>query len=334
MALDLKSLISQAKGKRSVHVKAHERTEPTGKKSLVDEYIKYIDLNAPDEEMSKNVDKMDPEDTIDMDVEHMELPDPDDEDLDEETPEKDMSFTVLEQAQLPKIDVSEINGLIINWQKRRDEDSMRQLVDHFSNLIYFFANKYKTGSIPYKLIVLRGKALLVKAADTYNPTKGAKFNTHLTNYLKKLYRFTNDNANIAKIPEQRVRKISNYRMAYATLEERLGRPPTEIELADELSWPVKEVHRLVEEDKRKEILNFGEEYSYGDLGVKSSKMFNIINLVYHDASPEEQYIIEHTTNLVNKKQMSTEELAKKLKLPESKVKYMLSIIKKRIMESL
>lgn len=333
MPIDLKSLIGQSKGKKTVKVHEHTRVNPSGKTSLVDEYLKYVDLND-EPEMSTNMDNPMVEDSVDIDVENRPLPDPEDEDYDEpDTAPR--PITVLEQAQLPKVDPKEINDLIVNWKTKRDEDSMRRLIDHHMKIIYFNANKYKTNSIPYNLIVLKGKALLVKAADTFDPNKGAKFNTHLTNYLRKLTRFVNDSANIAKIPEQRSRKITAFKNAKATLEVKLDREPTEIEMSDYLSWPIKEVHRMVKElEAGAEILNFGEGASWSDLGISSSKIHSIVNLIYHDSTPEEQVILEHTTNLAGKKQLSTQELSKKLKLPESKIKYMMSNIKKRIIENL
>ena len=334
MPIDLKNLIGQSKGKKTVKVHEHVRHNPSGKTSLVDEYLKYVDLNDEPEDLSSKVDKNMVEDSVDIDVENRPLPDPEDEDYEDVDPNP-RPITVLEQAQLPKVDPKEINDLIRNWKTKRDEDSMRRLIDHHMKIIYFNANKYKTNSIPYNLVVLKGKALLVKAADTYDPNKGAKFNTHLTNYLRKLTRFVNDSANIAKIPEQRSRKITAFKHAKATLEVKLNREPTEIELSDHLSWPIKEIHRMVKElEAGAEILNFGEGTSWSDLGISSSKIHSIVNLVYHDSNPEEQFILEHTTDIAGKKQLSTQEIAKKLKLPESKVKYMLSNIKKRIVENL
>ena len=104
-------------------------------------------------------------------------------------------------------------------------------------------------------------------------------------------------------------------------------------MSDELSWPIKEIVRLKDELSRNEVINYGSDYSYGDLGINSSKIDSVIKLVYLDATPDEKVVLEHITNIKNKKQLSIKDLSKKLKLPENKVKYLISNIKKKIVEN-
>lgn len=333
MGFNLKDLVNAAIGKKPVKVKQHLRREPGGRTTVVDAYTKLIekenepevttDSDTTDEDLVANLDN--PPDSVEETSSELDY-------ADEDLP-IDTTLSKNEQLALPKIKEAEIFPLLAKWQKNKDEDSMYQLLNYYGGIIYFNANKYKTGSIPYNLTVLEAKRLFIKAADTFDLKRGIKFNTHLTNYLKKLYRFVNDNTNIAKIPEQRIRKINAYKMALATLEDRLDREPTDAELSDELSWPIKELVRLRGELKRAEILEFGEDYSYGDLGINSPDVHNAIKSVYYDASKEEKFIIEHVTAIFGKPQLSITELSKKLKLPESKIKYLISNIKKKLIEN-
>lgn len=339
-------LIQKVKGKKPVKVREHVRRNPDGAGiSVVDEYVKLIQ-DKPEEEDRKNVE----DETWDEDQEHdlmEELNEPEEAveppiDLEEDYAEQDIpidnTVSKNEKLALPKIKEEEVLPLIVDWQKQKTEDSMRQLLTFYNGLLLYFANKYKTGSIPYNLTVLEAKRLFILAANSYNPKKGAKFNTHLTNYLKKLYRFVNDNTNIAKIPEQRIRKIEAYNMALAQLEDKLDRVPTDIEVADYLSWPQKEVARLRLETGRKEILEFGTSdsgasYSFGDLGINDTQIDSSIRLVFLDSSPEERYVMESVIKVFNKPQLSIKDISRNLKLPESKIKGMISNIKKRIIEN-
>lgn len=332
--VDFQEIIDRVKGKKSVKVKEHHRKQ-NNKDVIVDAYTKLIEkteAKEPDEnlEIESDLDDLDnldaPEDS------GLEMHDsPDEEDL-EVDPDEKITFTKVEKSLLGKIKDEEVNGLIIKIKKSNKEDDWRQLYDKYMGILYYQANKYKTSNIPYNLILLQAKALMLKAVQTFDPKRGTKFNTHLTNYLKKLYRFVNENANIAKIPEQRVRKIKAYNWAFAKLEAKLGRPPIDVEMSDELSWPIKEITRLKDELSRKEVIDFGTDYSYGDLGINSSKIDTIIKAVYLDATPEEKVVMEHITNIKNKPQLSVKELSKKLRLPENKVKYIISTIKKNIIE--
>ena len=118
------------------------------------------------------------------------------------------------------------------------------------------------------------------------------------------------------------------------MEDRFGREPTDAEVADELSWSLKEVNRLRNELSRADIINFGDDYSYGDLGIMSNKTNEVIRMVYMDSTPDEKFIIEHTYNISGKKQLSLKDIAKKLRVSESKVKIMVSNIKNKILENL
>jgi len=312
-------IIDKVKHKKKVEVREHLRKTPKGL-TRVEHYTKYIN---EEEKKEVPIDEVDDElKTVDEDV------------LDEisEEPDEEVKFTKGEIEVLPKVEPNELPTLIKNWQEHRDEESLLRILKTYDKLLQYHANKYKTTPIPYNLILLEAKRWLIKAVETYNPNKKAGFNTHLTNYLRKLFRFVGVNQNLAKIPEQRIRKINIYLTTKAKLEDRLGREPSDAELSDELSWSIKEIQRLRNELNRAEILNFGEDYSYGDLGIESDKISKALKIVYYSGSKEEQFIIEHTTNIFGKKQLSIAEIAKKLKIPESKVKSIMSNINKKIIE--
>lgn len=314
-------LIDKVKGKKKVNVHEHLRKTPQGW-TRVEHYTKFIDEEKKDvpleelDEEFKTVDEKDDDDEIFQDIDH----------------DAEVVLTKGEIEALPKVEPHELPDLIKKWQTSKDEESILRILNTYDRLLHFHAGKYKTAPIPYNLILLAAKKYLIKAVDTYNPNKKAGFNTHLTNYLKKLYRFVGVNQNIAKIPEQRIRKINDYNTVVAKLSDKLGREPTDAELSDELSWSIKEVQRLRNELKRAEILNFGEDYSFADLGIESDKVSKAIKIVYYDGSKEEQFILEHTTNIFGKRQYKISDIASKLKISEAKVKAIMSNINKKIIE--
>jgi len=323
IAIDFGKLIQQVKGKEKVDVKTHYR-KSNGTLTRVDHYTKYIEKHK--EDVEPEIEDLDP------DLLTVDEPEEDYADTDVFI---DEGLTPSEEAILPPKEVlKDISVSIKAWKTKRDEEALKLIIEKYNNILYFHANKYKTSPIPYNLILLECKRLLIKALDTFDPGKKAAFNTHLTNYLKKLYRFVGENQNIAKIPEQRIRKINDYNTTLAKLEDRFGRVPTEAEMADELSWSIREVGRLRNELGRAEILQYGEDYSFSDLGVVSNKTPEAIKLVYFDASPEGKFVIEHTYGISGKKQFTTKEIAKKLKISEAKAKYIISDIRSKIIENM
>lgn len=359
MAFDLTKLVDLVRGKKSINVKSHERSKPTGGETSVNAYLKLVALEKA-KNKNKDIESGITDETIEKDLtldtyEDAEKDDvvesdedKDDEEvsenldspgvdinLDEANDDSDLSDTIskIEIETLKDIKEEDIKPLIVAWQTKGDEEAIKKVLDFYMPIIVFHANKHKTGPIPYNLVILRAKQLAINAATQYKPDKGTRFNTFLTWYLKKLYRFVNDNKNIAKIPEQRVRKVTAYQNAHASLSIRLDREPTDIEIADELNWPVKEISRLRNELSRREILSYGETTSYADLGIHSPKLNNALKLVHLDSSNEERFILEHITEGFNKKQLSLKDIAKKLKISESKVKYLISNLKMKILEN-
>lgn len=315
-------LLSKVKGKKKVDVKSHVRENPNNTISRVEHYSRFIKEEREDR----------PLEDFDDEQKTIPLSDIDEKDYADEENEREIPVTRAEKEAMPKAEPHEMNQLIKNWQEKRDEHSLMRIIATYERLLHFHAGKYKTAPIPYNLIMLEAKRLLIKAVDTYKPDRGAAFTTHLTNYLKKLFRFVGINQNLAKIPEQRIRKINIYKTTTAILEDKLGRAPTDAEMADELSWSIKEVQRLRNELNRSEILNFGQDYDYGDLGIDSDKIPAAIKMVYYDGTKEEQFVLEHTTNIFGKKQYGFSDLAKKLKMPEGKVKNIMSNLNRKIIE--
>lgn len=320
-------IIDKVKNKKKVDVKEHLRKIPGGL-TRVDHYSRFIDNEKENitDETSKEI-KIDEVDDELKSVNEDDILN----DIEEE-PDEEIKLTKGEIEVLPKVEPHELPTLIKNWQDHKDEESLLRILNNYDRFLRFHANKFKTSPIPYNLILLEAKRWLIKAVETYNPNKKAAFNTHLTNYLRKLFRFVSVNQNIAKIPEQRILKINNYKSAATQLEDKLGREPSDAELADELSWSVKEVQRLRNELGRAEILNFGKDYSFSDLGIESDKISKALKIIYYDGSKEERFIMEHTTNLFGKKQYNILDLANKLKISESKVKSIMSNINKKVME--
>lgn len=114
-------------------------------------------------------------------------------------------------------------------------------------LIRSQVGKYKNSGLPYKALELEGKKLASHALDTYDPNKGTQINTHVTNYLQKLSRFTNTYQNVGHIPEPRALMLGRYETIFSNLEEEKGREPTIQELADAMHVPPAEITRLQSE---------------------------------------------------------------------------------------
>lgn len=114
-----------------------------------------------------------------------------------------------------------------------------------------FAQKvrqWKPKMIPESVYNAELQKHAIKAFQSYDPTKGAALNTHVTNFLKKALRFGNLHANMGYLPEGQSAYIGAINKATDILQEELGRPPTPQEIHDHLQQdPDKDYRKLTPE---------------------------------------------------------------------------------------
>ena len=169
--------------------------------------------------------------------------------------------------------------------------------------------------VPQPAVVGFGQTLALQALDSYKPQK-AGLRTHLENNLRGMSRFVNQNKNVARIPEHRALKVSAYKNAVQRLGVELGHKPSQMEIADELSWPLRDVQQM-------EISLRG--------AVAESEAFESSQKVFHDRfnerlefarfvmSPKDKQIVDHLYGLHGKPQLSVAATAAQVGVSPSKV---------------
>lgn len=194
------------------------------------------------------------------------------------------------------------------------------LLKSLQPLIETNAQKYKNKvEIPNAAIDFEHKRLTVEALHKYDPTKGAALGTWISNYLRKVNRFILTHQNFARITEPVAAKIGLYNSAKAELTERLGYEPDTHTLSEHTGLSVKELKRL-SKDQRKGLVSSGiagTEVNPGSL--LSSRDQEVVQLVYHQLTPQERSVHEYTFGLYGKPVLKPGAIAKKLKMDSSKV---------------
>jgi DNA-directed RNA polymerase specialized sigma subunit len=127
---------------------------------------------------------------------------------------------------------------------------------------------------------------------------------------------------ILNVPEQVLLDMGGLREAENELRDRLSRDPSDLELADHTGLSRKRIGylRLMKPSFAEgKLMEVDEEGS----GMSDPSVRQISNneglrawheFVYHDLDPIDQQIMEHTLGLHNKRVLSNQEVAKKLKL--------------------
>lgn len=207
------------------------------------------------------------------------------------------------------------------WQQwvdggRQPEDT-EKLLNNFKGLIRSNSNRWsRTQNIPASAIHAQFQTQAMHAFETYDPNRGTKLSTHMTNEMKRARRFVNTYQNIGRIPEPRINKIGEFQNERLRLTDDLGRPPSAHELADHLKWPVKQVVAM-EHECRDEIPS--SRFAGEMTSVKPSRDAEVLRLIQYELTPDEKVVYEYLMGANGKPQMSPGAVAKKLNMQPSKV---------------
>lgn len=131
-----------------------------------------------------------------------------------------------------------------------DENLQREakarLIKANLRLVVKICHEFMGRGLPKHDLISEGNIGLMTAAEKFDPTKGAKFSTYATWWIKQaMRRALAEQGRTIRIPLQSMEKISKIQSAKMRLAERLGREPTKEEIAKELELSVRTVRELL-----------------------------------------------------------------------------------------
>ncbi len=126
--------------------------------------------------------------------------------------------------------------------KKGDQEARNQLIKANLRLVVRIAREYEGYGLPLLDLINEGNLGLIRAVDKFDPTKGAKFSTYSSWWIKQsIRRSLSNQAKTIRLPIHMVDKLARMRRASAKLQDILGREPSDDEIADELGKTEKEV---------------------------------------------------------------------------------------------
>lgn len=128
-----------------------------------------------------------------------------------------------------------------------DRDAVNTLVECNLLLVVSVAKKYYGCGLPLLDLIQEGNLGLIKAAEKYDGSKGFRFSTYATYWIRQaISRALGDQSRTIRIPANMVELLSKVKKATAELTQKLGRTPTDKEIAAHMGVELDKVQTVMD----------------------------------------------------------------------------------------
>lgn len=179
-----------------------------------------------------------------------------------------------------------------------DHEARDRMVRANLRLVVNIARNYTNKGLSLQDLIEEGNLGLLRAVEGFDPGMNTRFSTYASYWIKQsIKRALVNTAKTIRIPAYMVELLAKWRRAHAKLQEELGRPPSQEEVARSLNLPKKKLNII---KKAIRVYNSAPQTEQTDAGWSLDEML----MDDHTKTPDREMVeaddMKHVLDLLKK----------------------------------
>lgn len=246
---------------------------------------------------------------------------------------------------LKKMQEQELGQIILSEDKEKSLEARKKLIQSNLRLVVSIAKKYTGQGVLFMDLVQEGSLGLIKAANRFDYSKGFKFSTYATWWIRQtIARAVANNSKVIRVPVHMIDKIRLVKKAIFEINYFTGKDATAEEISKKLNMPVKQVESVLNTIKLEPISldtpvadNLSLEDYISDEQTRSpeNEVKNImlkedIELMLKTLTAKEQKIIINRFGIDGSKPKTLEQLGKEMGFSKERIRQIEAIALRKL----